>query len=400
VYSNEGFLWDQLDTTVQAKTLGIRHLIVVGAEGGRETSSPVRPTYNYVNPAGKTVNSVPTASLLTPNENQAFSGNRAPSSNVDLTSTSYGIYLLDSMQIGRHWELVGGVRFDRLLADEVSIAYPTPVQKVAGGPIVQGPPTTTYPSRLDRKSSWRAAAVYKPNGYGSIYFAYGTSFNPSAEALSLTVGPAGSGTANLAPEENTSYEVGTKWFLSSSKLSMRADLFQTTKLNAREASPTNSLLYVLAGTQRVRGAEAVVNGSINNRWQVQSSYTYMHSEVVASQFYPLSIGYRLANVPKNIFNLWTTYEPTTRLMIGGGANYVDDRTASSTVPLDPTTGKLKEVSGYIIGNAMARYTVSDHISLQANVFNLSNNYYIDQIHPGHLVPGPGTSGLFGLTFKF
>jgi catecholate siderophore receptor len=88
---------------------------------------------------------------------------------------------------------------------------------------------------------------------------YGTSFNPSAEPLSLTVGPAGSGTANLAPEFNRSYEVGTKWDLNNARFSLRADLFRTTKDNAREASPTNTLLYVLAGTQRVDGAELVLN---------------------------------------------------------------------------------------------------------------------------------------------
>ena len=93
--------------------------------------------------------------------------------------------------------------------------------------------------------------MYKPVSYGSIYFDYGTSFNPSAEALALTVGPAGTGTANLAPEFNRSYEVGTKWDLNNARFSLRADLFRTTKDNAREASPTNSLLYVLAGTQRV-----------------------------------------------------------------------------------------------------------------------------------------------------
>jgi outer membrane receptor for monomeric catechols len=49
---------------------------------------------------------------------------------------------------------------------------------------------------------------------------------------------------------------------------LRADLFRTTKENAREASPTNSLLYVLAGTQRVNGAELVLNGRITNRWQI------------------------------------------------------------------------------------------------------------------------------------
>jgi catecholate siderophore receptor len=400
VNSNEGFLWDQLDATVHAKAFGIRHTMVIGAEGGRETSAPKRPTYNYVNPAGKTVNSVPTTSLLNPDEDQPFSGHSAPSSNVDLSSTSYGLYLLDTMDFGRHWELTGGARFDRFYAEETSIAYPTPVMAVAGGPIVQGPPTTTYPNRLDRKPSWRAAAVYKPNTFGSIYFDYGTSFNPSAEALSLTVGPNGTGTANLAPEFNRSFEAGTKWDLNNARLSVRADVFRTTKENARESSPTNSLVYVLAGTQRVDGAEAVVNGRINDRWQVLSSYTYMHSEVVNSQYYPLSVGYRLANVPKNLFNLWTTYQPMTRLMIGGGGNYVDARTASSTVPLDPTTGRIKEVPGYILLNAMGRYTLSDHFFLQANIFNLANRNYIDQIHPGHIVPGAGTSGLFGLNFKF
>jgi catecholate siderophore receptor len=398
--SNEGLLWDQLDATAHLNKFGMRHVVVIGAEGGRETSDPVRPTFNFVNPAGQTINTVPTAGLLTPNESQSFGGTSAPASNVHVTSTSYGLYLLDTIQFGSHWELIGGARFDRFLTDEKSIAYPTPKQAVPGGPIVQGQPTITYPSRLDRKPSWRAAAVYKPVSYGSIYFDYGTSFNPSAEALALTVGPAGTGTANLAPEFNRSYEVGTKWDLNNARFSLRADLFRTTKDNAREASPTNSLLYVLAGTQRVQGAELVLNGRISNRWQVLSSYTYMHSEVVKSQYYPAAVGYRLANVPNNLFNLWTTYQPMQRLTVGGGGNYVDSRTASSTVPLDPTTGLVKQVPGYVVLNAMARYTLTDSLSLQANVFNLANRNYIDEIHPAHIVPGAGTSGLFGLNFRF
>ena len=398
--SNEGLLWDQLDLTAHATTFGIRHVAVIGAEGGRETSDPVRPTYNYLNPAGQTINTVPTTSLLAPDTAQPFSGNAAPASNVHLTSTSYALYALDTLQFGRYWELIGGARFDRFLSDEKSIVYPTPKMTVAGGPIVQGAPTITFPSRLDRKPSWRAAAVFKPTTFGSIYFDYGTSFNPSAESLSLTVGPAGTGTANLAPEFNRSYEVGTKWDLNNARFSVRADLFRTTKDNAREASPANSLVYVLAGTQRVVGAELVLNGRISNRWQVLSSYTHMHSEVVNSQFYPLSIGYRLANVPNNLFNVWTTYQPTHRLTVGGGGNYVDSRNASSTVPLDPTTHLVKQVPGYVVLNAMSRYSLTDNLALQVNVFNLANRNYIDEIHPAHIVPGAGTSGLFGLNFRF
>lgn len=159
-------------------------------------------------------------------------------------------------------------------------------------------------------------------------------------------------------------------------------------------------MYVLAGTQRVNGAEVAVTGRINTQWRVLSNYTHMHSEVVASQFYPNAVGVKLANVPDNIFNLWSTYQPTSRWIMGVGSNYVGSRTASSTVPLDPTTGLVKQVPGYVVFNAMGSYSVGDHVSLQANIFNIANRNYIDQIHPAHLVPGAGTSGLFGLNFKF
>jgi catecholate siderophore receptor len=399
VYSNESYLWDQLDGTARVNFWGIKHLAVIGAEGGRETSDPRRPTYNYVNAAGATVNSVPTTGLLAPDESQSFAGTSAPSSNVHTASTSYGIYLLDTMQFGRRWELVGGARFDRFLTNEKSISYPTPVVS-ADGERTQGAPTITYPTQLVRRPSYRAALVYKPKPNGSVYFGYGTSFNPSAETFSLTVGPDGSGTANLAPETNRSFELGTKWELNHERISLRGDLFQTTMENAREASPTNSLVYVLAGTQRVRGVEAVATGHVTDRWQVLTSYTFMHSDVVNSQYYPGSIGYKLANVPDHLFNLWTTYRPQTRVLVGAGSNYVASRTASSTVPLDPTTGLVRQVPQYVVFSAMGTYSISEHVGLQANVFNLLNRNYIDQIHPGHLVPGAGTSGLIGLNFRF
>ena len=77
VYSNESFLWDQLDATIHATTFGIKHVAVIGAEGGRETSDPRRPTFNYsnavTNPSSPaTLNTVPTTSLLSPDEDQAF----------------------------------------------------------------------------------------------------------------------------------------------------------------------------------------------------------------------------------------------------------------------------------------------------------------------------------------
>src|SRR6185437_8169397 len=79
---------------------------------------------------------------------------------------------------------------------------------------------------------------------------------------------------------------------------------------------------------------------------------------------------------------------------------VSSRTASSTAPFDPVTGLIKEVPGYWVFNAMASHRLTEHIDLQVNVNNIANRYYYDELHPAHIVLGPGRSALIGLKFKF
>lgn len=369
VSSVETFLQDQLDVTDKFRTGFIKHTLVGGMEVGRETSDPTRPTFT----------NVPVTSLLNPDPSQPFSGNYTITSKVKTTANSFGAYLLDTMKLGERWEIVGGVRWERFDA-----SYN---QSVA--------PASSF-RRVDEMTSWRGAIVYKPRPNGSIYFDYGTSFNPSAETLALSAG-----TANTPPEKNKTYEVGSKWDLYSNRLSLRASLFRTEKTNARETSPTNSLLVVLAGDQRVDGFEVEATGRLTNRWQLLSSYALLDSRLVSSQFFPGAVGSQLANVPKNTFSLWTNYAlPWHRLTVGGGSQFVDSRTASTTVPLDPTTGLVKRVPGYWVFNALAKYPVSEHLDVQINANNIFDKYYDDQIHPAHIVPGPARSVLLGLNLKF
>jgi catecholate siderophore receptor len=371
VNSLETFLDDQLDATFNFNTGFLKHSVVTGVEGGRETSSPTRFAWT----------GVPTTSLLSPDESQPFSGTSAVSSDVHAISISFGAYAVDTVRLGRHFDVIGGLRWDRFDTDYNSTS-----------------PTAAAPShfsRVDQQPSYRAAFVYKPVNYGSVYFEYGTSFNPSAETLALSAG-----TADLSPEKNRTYEVGTKWDLPSKRLSVDAAVFQTTKENARETSPTNPLLVVLAGTQRVNGFQVSVTGRITNRWQLLSSYAYLDGKVIASQFFPAAIGAQLANVPKNTFNAWTTYNLPWRFTAGAGTQFVDSRTASSTVPLDPTTGLVKQIPSYWVFNAMASHPITERISLQCNFYNLANRYYYDEPHPGHIVPGPAFTALVGLNFKF
>ncbi len=368
VNSVETMLDEQLDLTMKFATAFAHHTVVTGIEAGKETSDPTRPTWT----------NVPTTSLFDPDPYQAFSGTETISSMVHTTALSQAAYLLDTMQLFKHWDLTGGIRWDRF-----ATAY---TQQVA--------PASAF-NRIDEMPSWRAALVYKPVEIGSIYFDAGTSFNPSAEMLSLSAA-----TANLPPERNFTYEFGTKWDLDKRRLSLRSALFRTDKYNAREPDPENPLLDVLAGNERVDGAEISVQGRVTSRWELLSSFAYLDSRVVSSQYYPAAVGYPLANVPKYTYNFWSDYRLPKRFEVGAGTNYVSSRTASSTAPLDPVTGLVKEVPGYWVFNAMVKRSLNEHLDLQVNVNNLANRDYYDELHPGHIVLGPGRSALVGLKFKF
>jgi catecholate siderophore receptor len=368
VNSTETFLDEQLDMTAKFKTGWLQHTLIAGIESGRETSDPTRPTYT----------NVPATSLLNPDPYQPFEGTATITSRVHTTALSAAAYVLDTIRLGKKWDLTGGIRWDRFDTDYT--------QSV--------PPAAAF-SRVDEMPTWRAALVYKPVSIGSVYFSAGTSFNPSAETLALSAS-----TANLPPEKNKTYEFGSKWDLSSGRLSLRTALFRTEKTNAREPDPDNPLLNVLAGDQRVDGVEFEVRGRLTSRWDILSSYAYLDSEVVSSKYYPASIGAQLANVPRDTFNLWTSYRLPGHWQAGAGGNFVSSRTASSTVPLDPTTGLVKEVPGYWVFNAMAKHPLGEHADLQFNVYNVANRYYYDELHPGHIVLGPGRSATIGIKFKF
>ncbi len=368
VNSTETMLDDQFDVNWNFRTGPIHHNLVTGVEIARETSDPTRPKWT----------GVPTTSLLSPDDAQPFAGTFTISSDVHTTAITAGAYVIDTVALGPHWELTGGLRFDRF-----SVDYN---QSVA--------PAASF-SRVDDMPSYRAAVVYKPVARGSIYFDYGTSFNPSAESLSLSAG-----TADLPPEHNQTFEVGTKWELQHGRTSLRASLFQTTKTNAREPDPDNPLLQVLSGRQLVNGFEAEVSGRLTERWQVMAGYALLNSKLADSVYYPLAVGSRLANVPRNTFNLWSTFDLPWHLQLGAGTNFVDSRTASTTVPIDPVTGLVKEVPAYWVFNAMVKYLVSERVNVQVNVNNLADRYYYDEIHPAHIVPGEARNALVGFNFTF
>jgi catecholate siderophore receptor len=221
---------------------------------------------------------------------------------------------------------------------------------------------------------------------------YGTSFNPSAESLSLATN-----TADLAPEKNETYELGTKWDVLHERLSLNAAVFQIEKLNARVTDPNNSLFNILGGDQRVRGFEVGASGRITDAWQIYAGYAYLDTKVVKTTA-ANTVGNALANTPQHSFSAFTSYTlPWRNIQLGAGVQYLSDRIASST---PNTTTKVLEVApGYVTLQAMVKVPVREGVDFQVNGSNLTNARYYDLLHPAHVVPGAGRSVLFSLNFK-
>ena len=410
IKSVEGDLWDQTEVTAHFKTFGIRNDFAGGVEGGREVSNPIKNSYTE-----NGINSVTPTNLAKPTPTDVFSGVGYVASITHVTSESVGLYFVDTLKLG-HWvELSGGVRWDYFDTSYNLYAPPTTVPGAA-------PSANIAPleQKVDQPT-YRAAIVFKPNQHSSVYFDYGTSFNPSAETLSLSVA-----TSILPPEENESYEIGAKYSLLHQHLQLEGAVFRTEQDNARETSPTNSNVIVLAGNQLVKGVQASAVGQLGGGTDLVLGYAYLDSSVLFSKEFPTSIGYPLANVPKQTFNAFITHNLFWKISGGIGSNYVGSRTASSTTPYVATSYSgpitfapgtapcsatattcyevlstaMKQVPGYWVFNLMVKRPITRRIELQANIYNLFNRFYIDQPHPSHLIPGAGLSALIGANFRF
>jgi catecholate siderophore receptor len=371
-------LWDQADGTVHFDTGFAEHTLVAGIEGGRETAKP-----EFYNSSG-----VPTVSLLSPNPDVPFTATSTfPRYKTDTTADSFAAYALDTVKLDPKWELSGGVRWDYfgLVYKDQNFSTTTP------GLVTR---TDNIP-RIDRMFSYRGALVYKPETNGSVYFSYGTSFNPSGEELSFVTSSRSFNLSNtdLSPEKNKNFEAGTKWDLFNNRLALTGAIFRAEKENARVPDPANALLNVLAGDFRVDGFELGASGRITEDWQIQAGYSYLDSHVIKSAAGAAPVGSPLMNTPKNSFTVWTTYILGGGFEIGGGGRYVSSQYTQNVPP-------IKTVPSYWTFDAMAKYDISEKLSLQLNVNNVFDKYYYDQLHFFHVVPGPGRTALLSLNFNY
>jgi catecholate siderophore receptor len=374
--SVDTMLQAQGDATLRFSRGVVEHALVTGFEIARETS---KPSFGF----GE---GVPGTPLLAPTPHEPFSAtSTAPRLVADTAGDSLALYALDTLKFGDAWQVIAGLRWDRFEADYEATRF-----------ALDGTTTGTEAiRRVDEELSYRAAVVYKPQRNGSVYLGWGTSFNPSAESLSFITSGRGLGTGNvfLAPEENRSIELGTKWDLLDEALTVNGAVFRITKSNARVPDPNNIGFNMLAGEHRVDGYAVTVVGRIGSRWQLSTGYTYLDAEVVQSAPGAAPVGSPLPSAPEHSFSAWAAYQVSSRLAVGAGARYLSEQLAQNVPP-------IKAVDDYWAFDAMGKYQLSDRVMLKLNLTNLTDEYYLDQLHPFHVVPGPGFTAVLAVNVTY
>lgn len=373
--SNERMFFGQANVVANFQTGGIGHAFVAGVEWGEETSSPIM----------RLAVGVPVTSLLNP-QPMAYSATRMQvRARANTDSDSLAAYLLDTLKFGDEWQLVLGARWDDFATNYIGDRYDT--NGVTAG--------KEQVLRRDIEASYRAALVYKPTDSQTWYAGWGTSFNPSSEGLSFIANARNFGISNafLEPEKNRSVELGSKISLFNARVQMDTAIFDIVKSNARVPDPGRPGFNALAGEQQVRGAALTVAGTLRAGLSISGGYTFLDSEEVKTAPTLDNRGRALANVARHNFSLWLNYTVSPGFEVGMGGRYIGERLARNTSP-------VLAAPGYWAFDAMGKYMLSPHITLKLNLTNLADKYYFDQLHPFHVVPGPGLGAVFAINLDY
>ncbi|OYD25482.1 TonB-dependent receptor [Oceanimonas baumannii] len=372
-------LWvNQASAAFEFDTGRFKHDMLVGGEISRETYDLTSGSYNLR--AHYPANGF---DLYNPPGTWTGPANYKDSGGSEAELNTRALYVFDTITLHPQWDLSLGLRHDW----------------VSGETSAKGNNKIT--STSDQMFSGRAGIVYKPADNGRVYLAYGTSFNPSAEALAtsgrlpLRGAP---GAESLSPEKNETWELGTKWELMNGRLGLDAALFRVNKNNVNEKD-ANNVLYN-AGEQRVQGAELGLTGKLTEQWKMFANYTLLDSETLSSVTNPDAVGRELQNTPRNSANLWTTYEVLPGVELGYGARYVGSRSVTGTSDT--------KIDSYWVHNAMASYQVTDAFSLQLNVNNLFDEDYVERVRgrdgsddrSSAVELGDGRSAVLSASYRF
>jgi catecholate siderophore receptor len=359
-------VFNQTDVTYGISIGSVRHTLLAGAEMGRQLTDNFRNSGFFNNTATSIL-----APLANPAINTPMTYRQVPTDADNHLRTNIGaVYAQDQVDLSRYVQVVAGLRFDH---------FDLQFHNNRTGDDLQ---------RIDNLVSPRVGLVVKPVTAVSIYGNYSVSYLPSSgdQFSSLT-----KITQQVKPEKFNNYEAGVKWDLQRA-LSLTTAVYRMDRLNTRATDPNDPTRILQTGSQRIKGFEVGLNGSVTRLWRLAGGYAYQDA-FISGTTTAAPVGAHVAQVPHHNFSMWNYYQVLSKLAVGLGIIHRSDMFAAID---DKVT-----LPGYTRADAAVYYSLTERIRLQANVDNLSDRkYYINADGNNNISPGSSRAVRVGLTARF
>lgn len=404
--STNEILINQTDLTVKFETGPVRHTLVAGAVFSNETYHLDSGNVQR-NPLGATPNpTLPVMDISNPDNIYTGPINFIRTAFTDSEVSNRAFYVFERAEIGEHWEINGGIRFENTESQAFIGAIAPPYPAPPAAPVV----TLSGPFENDADLfSYRIGLVYQPIETLSFYLAHGNSQTPSQATVN---GACNATNCNVDPEEAETYEIGAKWDALGGRLSLTAAAFSNQRSSFRVTSGEPGVPeQVLDGASRVDGLALGASGLITDNWSIFANYTYLESELEQSlSDYVIGLGTvdflagdPLPNTPEHSFSVWTTYELDAireGFLLGYGVTYQGEYTFTRQSASSP----LYYTPDYFVHRAMISYPITPRAVLQLNVNNLLDEGYFERVRNnatnGWATPGAERSATLSFSYRF
>jgi len=279
-----------------------------------------------------------------------------------------GLYLQDRMQLTKRLSLTVGGRLD--FASNHDLSEPDSNDNNAFSP--------------------RVGVNYRVVPSVALYASYSKSFLPQ----SGRVYDGSSSGAFVRPEMGNQWEGGLKSSLLSGRMLNTVSVYRLTRNDVLTSDPAHPNFFLRTGTQRSKGVELESNYQLHRSWNLTLAYAYTDAKVVKDNDIPIRTPTQ--NVPRNSFNIWTTYElQHGRLKgvgLGFGGRYYTDQSGDL---LDTFS-----IPSYGLIDASIYYR-RGHLRWQLNAYNLADKrYFTGSYNDVYVQPGSPRSMHTTLSWTF
>ena len=332
----------------EIQTGTITHTLLVGAElidtananhrfdSYFSTTEKDKETFKVARPLDITVNSLGVATTV----DFATKLKSKTDSGISVES----IYIQDQIDLSDNFKVLLGGRFD---------VFDITVRDIKAG---------TSESRKDEEFSPRAGLIYKPQENISLYVSYSESFLPrSGEQYKKLASSA----AKLDPDVFESTEVGVKWDLTDD-LSFTASYFDSEQTQAVSDSETGEMSEIVGLT--VDGFELELKGQLTDNFYLAFGLSNLDGKT--------SSGGEPREIPEHTGSIYAIWQSSDDAGYSVGVTTQGDSVIGNNKP-----GNI--LPSYTRVDVAAWKNLSENLSVQVNIENLTDELYFPHSHSTH-----------------